>query len=130
MGSLGMTSRILLVDDNYIQAATRRAILQRTGKEICLARQGQEALEILTDTSTNIGLIITDHLMPVMSGPEFIAEVRRREFTLPVVVLSGLPDAESADEGLAVVFRLKPCDPDSLIQLAQELLGERMRRSA
>jgi CheY-like chemotaxis protein len=38
----------LLVDDNYIQAATRRAILQRTGKEICLARQGQEALEILT----------------------------------------------------------------------------------
>jgi DNA-binding NtrC family response regulator len=65
-----------------------------------------------------------------MSGPEFIAEVRRREFTLPVVVLSGLPDAESAYEGLDVVFRLKPCDPDSLIQLAQELLGERMRRSA
>jgi hypothetical protein len=46
------------------------------------------------------------------------------------VVLSGLPDAESAYEGLDVVFRLKPCDPDCLIQLAQELLGERMRRSA
>jgi CheY-like chemotaxis protein len=125
-----MTSRILLVDDNYIQAATRRAILQGSGREICVAPQGQEALELLADTSTNIGLIITDHLMPVMSGPEFIAEVRRRGFKLPVVVLSGLPDAESAYEGLDVIFRLKPCDPDSLIHLAQELLGERLRRSA
>ena len=125
-----MTSRILLVDDNYIQAATRRAILQRTGREVCLAQQGQEALKLLADTPANIGLIITDHLMPVMSGPEFIAEVRHRGFRLPVVVLSGLPDAESAYEGLDVIFRLKPCDPGSLIQLAQELLGERMRRSA
>jgi CheY-like chemotaxis protein len=125
-----MTSRILLVDDNHIQAATRRAILQRSGREVCLALQGQEALELLADTSTNIGLIITDHLMPVMNGPEFIAEVRQRGFTLPVVVLSGLPDAESAYEGMDVVFRLKPCDPDSLIRLAQELLGGRMRRSA
>jgi DNA-binding NtrC family response regulator len=130
MGSEGMTSRILLVDDNYVQAATRRAILQRTGREVCLAQQGQEALKLLADTSANIGLIITDHLMPVMSGPEFIAEVRHRGVALPVVVLSGLPDAESAYEGLDVIFRLKPCDPDSLIQLAQELLGERMRRSA
>jgi hypothetical protein len=45
-------------------------------------------------------------------------------------VLSGLPDAESAYEGLNVVFRLKPCDPESLIRLVHELLGECMRRSA
>jgi len=68
--------------------------------------------------------------MPVMSGAEFVAEVRRRGFTLPVIVLSGLPEAESAYEGLDVVFRLKPCDPESLILLVQELLGECMRRSA
>jgi CheY-like chemotaxis protein len=127
-----MTSRILLVDDNHVQAATRRAILERSGREICLARQGREALALLADaeTASDIGLIITDHLMPVMGGPEFVAEVRRRGFTLPVVVLSGLPDAESAYEGLQVVFRLKPFDPDSLIQLAQDLLGQHMRRSA
>jgi FixJ family two-component response regulator len=68
--------------------------------------------------------------MPVMSGPEFVAEVRRRGFTLPVIVLSGLPDAEAAYEGLNVVFRLKPFNPDSLIQLVQDLLGGCMRRSA
>jgi CheY-like chemotaxis protein len=129
---VGMSGRILLVDDNYIQSATRRAILESCGREVCIAPQGQRALELLDDpeASKGIGLIITDHLMPVMSGPEFIAELRHRDFTLPVLVLSGLPDAEAAYEGLDVIFRLKPLDPGSLIQLVQDLLGECMRRSA
>jgi CheY-like chemotaxis protein len=127
-----MTSRILLVDDNHIQSATRRAILEGRGRDVCIAPQGQQALDLLKQAENlqAIGLIITDHLMPVMSGPEFVAEVRRRGFTLPVIVLSGLPGAESEYEGLDIVFRLKPFDPDSLILLVQELLGEPMRRSA
>jgi CheY-like chemotaxis protein len=127
-----MTSRILLVDDNQLQSATRRAILESCGREVLIATHGQQALEILNDeeVSNSIGLIVTDHLMPVMGGPEFVTELRSRGYTLPVVVLSGLPDAEATYAGLDVVFRLKPCDPDSLIQLVQELLGECMRRSA
>jgi CheY-like chemotaxis protein len=127
-----MSARILLVDDNHIQAATRRAILESCGREVCMAQQGQQALELLGDgeIANSIGLIITDHLMPVMSGPQFVSELRRRGITLPVVVLSGLPEAESAYEGLDVAFRLKPFDPHSLIKLVQEMLGECMRRSA
>jgi hypothetical protein len=49
---------------------------------------------------------------------------------LPIVVLSGFADAESSYEGLNVVFRLKPFDPASLIQLVRDLLGDSMRRSA
>jgi CheY-like chemotaxis protein len=132
IGPLGMTSRILLVDDNHIQSATRRAILEGAGREVCIAFGGKQALELLNaaEPSKTIGLIISDHLMPVMSGPEFVTEVRRRGFILPVIVLSGLPDAEPAYDGLNVVFRLKPCDPAGLILLVQELLGEDMRRSA
>ena len=127
-----MSARILLVDDNYVQSATRRAILEGCGREVSIAPQGQRALELLEDEATaqGFGLVITDHLMPVMSGPEFVAELRRQGHTLPVIVLSGLPDAESAYSGLDVVFRLKPFDPESLIQLVEELLGDRMRRSA
>ena len=127
-----MSVRILLVDDNHIKSATRRAILEGSGREVCIATQGQQALELLSEpeSSPPIGLVITDHLMPVMSGAEFVAELRRRGYTLPVIVLSGLPDAEAAYQGLDVVFRLKPFDPDSLIRLVQDLLGECMRRSA
>jgi CheY-like chemotaxis protein len=127
-----MSERILLVDDNHIQSATRRAILEGCGQEVSVAPNGQQALELLNDpeTAETIGLIITDHLMPVMTGREFVGELRQRGFTLPVVVLSGFPDAEACYDGLNIVFRLKPFDPASLIQLVQDLLGECMRRSA
>lgn len=129
---MGNMSRILLVDDNYLQSATRRTILEGAGFDVAVAHQGQQALAQLAEqgTSDPISLIITDHRMPVMSGPEFVAEVRRRDFDLPILVLSGLPDAELSYEGLGVVFRLKPFDPDSLIRLVQQMLGECMRRSA
>jgi CheY-like chemotaxis protein len=124
--------RILLVDDNHVQSATRRAILESAGREVSIAAQGQRALEILSDpeTSKEISLIISDHLMPVMGGPEFVTELRRRGFTLPVIVLSGFPDAEPVYEGLDVVFRLKPMDPAGLIRLVNDLLDDCMRRSA
>jgi len=126
-------SRILLVDDNYIQSATRRAILEGSGWDVSVAPHGRQALELLSEpeaTSTPVGLIITDHLMPVMSGPQLVNEVRQRGFALPIVVLSGLPEAESSYEGQSVVFRLKPCDPESLIRLVSKLLDECMRRTA
>jgi CheY-like chemotaxis protein len=130
-GPLGMSARILLVDDNHVQSATRRAILEGCGREVSIAPQGQRALELLEEPAAQeFGLVITDHLMPVMSGPEFVAELRRRGFKVPVLVLSGLPEAESAYSGMDVIFRLKPFDPGSLIRLVQELLGECMRRSA
>jgi CheY-like chemotaxis protein len=127
-----MIVRILLVDDNHIQSTTRRAILEGAGREVCIAQQGQQALELLSEPgiAPPIGLVITDHLMPVMNGPEFVTELRRRGYSIPVIVLSGFPDAESAYQGLNVVFRLKPFDPDSLIRLVEDLLGECMRRSA
>jgi CheY-like chemotaxis protein len=125
-----MTARILLVDDNHIQAVTRRAVLATSGREIFIAPHGQRALELLNTETAEIGLIITDHLMPVMSGPEFVAELRQRGYTTPVVVLSGLPEAESAYDGLHVIFRPKPFDPGSLIRLVNDLLGESIRRSA
>jgi CheY-like chemotaxis protein len=127
-----MSARILLVDDNHVQSATRRAILEGAGREVCIAHHGRQALDLLSEPGTGspLGLVITDHLMPVMGGPEFVAELRRRGYTLPVIVLSGLPDAEAAYQGLNVVFRLKPFDPGDLIRLVQDLLGERMRRSA
>src|SRR6201996_4604970 len=125
-----MSKHILLVDDNRLQSATRRAVLEGSGWEVSIAPQGQQALELLNDpeTAKSIGLIITDHLMPVMTGLEVVKEMRRPGVLLPVVVLSGFPDAETCYDGLNIIFRLKPFDPASLIELVRELLGECMRR--
>jgi DNA-binding NtrC family response regulator len=129
-----MNSTLLLVDDDAIQAVTRKAILERTGCQVILASDGEAALEILSNsefTSTHaLRLIVTDHLMPGMNGPQLVQEVRSRGFNIPILVLSGLPDAETEYEEMDVEFRLKPFAPDSLIALVRELLCNRMPRSA
>ena len=128
-----MTNRqILLVDDNPIQATTRRIILEKTGHGIKVASSGIEALEIMSDPTrmASVGLLITDHLMPRMNGPELVRELRQDHLDLPIVVLSGLPDAEAYYEDLNVLFRLKPFPPDALIELVHEIFQEPLTRTA
>jgi CheY-like chemotaxis protein len=123
---------ILLVDDNAVQAATRRTILEKSGQRVAVASDGVQALSLLDDPRFQklLGLVITDHLMPGMNGPQLVKELRSTMPTLPIVVLSGFPDAEEQYGGMEVIFRCKPFPPDALIALSQELLDEPMGRTA
>lgn len=127
-----MTADILLVDDNAIQATTRKAILSRSGRSVTVASDGRQALSILNDSDKlrPVSLIVTDHLMPGMNGPEFVAELRARYPHLPVIVLSGMAEAEEEYEHLDVIFRVKPLPPDELLELVRTLLSGPMERTA
>jgi DNA-binding NtrC family response regulator len=127
-----MASGILLVDDNAIQAATRKAILERAGRNVLVANSAAAGLTALENPEIvrSLGLIITDHLMPEMNGPQFVSLVRIHFPEMPVLVLSGLPDAETEYEGMDVVFRVKPFAPDQLILLVKMLMNEPMTRTA
>lgn len=127
-----MGTSILLVDDNAIQAATRKAILERAGWSIVVSSNAPDALQLLEnpDFFHSIGLIITDHLMPLMNGPEFVNILRKLFSDVPVLVISGLPDAEEEYDSLSVVFRLKPFAPDQLIHLVRALIAGPMSRTA
>jgi len=127
-----MIADILLVDDNCIQATTRKAILSRSGRNVAVACDGAQALAMLEQAGTlqPVGLVITDHLMPGMNGPEFIAQLRERLPDLPVVVLSGLAEAEDEYRNLDVVFRVKPCPPDELLSIVRSLLDQPIGRTA
>ena len=118
-----MTVTILLIDDNAIQAATRQAILRRAGYEAIAVLHPQQALEQLqTGTAGSIDLVITDHIMPGMNGSEFVRQLRQTHSKLPVLVISGLEDAEVEYEGLNVLFRLKPLQPERLLASVHELV--------
>ncbi len=127
-----MGSQILLVDDNPVQAEARRAILLRSGASVLVAHGAEQALELLEDSAVrlSIGLLVSDHLMPGMNGPELVVRVRSLLPGLPILVLSGLPDAETAYGDEPVVFRLKPFPPGELIRLAKHMLGEQALRTA
>lgn len=124
--------QILLVDDNELQASTREAILSRGVASVRVARTASEALAIMGDPAgrQSIGLLVTDHLMPEMNGPELVRRVREILPELPILVLSGMPDAEAQYVSLQVIFRLKPFPPPDLIRLTKHMLGSRALRSA
>ncbi len=119
-----MASTILLIDDNVVQAATRQAILKRAGYTAIAVLNPRRALEQFQkdDFATEIGLVITDHIMPGMNGSEFVRYLRQTHPTLPVLVISGLYEAETEYEGLNVLFRLKPFPPDNLLASVNDLL--------
>jgi DNA-binding response OmpR family regulator len=66
--------------------------------------------------------VITDHIMPGMSGVEFVRELRKTHPALPVMVISGLEEAQAEYEGLEVQFLLKPVPPEVLLTTVQGLV--------
>ncbi|MGC1294667.1 MAG: response regulator [Alloacidobacterium sp.] len=127
-----MVSTVLLVDDNPVQAATRQAILSHSGNRVFIATSAGHALALLEDLelARTVRLVITDHLMPKMNGPQFVVKVRQRFPTLPILVLSGLADAEIEYAGMNVLYRQKPIAPEELIRLTQLLCEDTLDRIA
>ena len=119
-----MTPAVLLIDDNAVQAATRQTILRRAGYFVIAVLNPRRALDQLKEGEfpVDIGLIITDHMMPEMNGAAFVNELRATHRELPVLVISGLEEAEAEYAGLNVVFRLKPLAPDHLLASVHGLL--------
>jgi CheY-like chemotaxis protein len=119
-----MQRTILLIDDNAVQAATRQTILKRAGYFVIAVLSPQRALEQfrINEYPSNIDLIITDHFMPGMTGAEFVRELRTFQPKVPVLVISGMAEAETEYEGMGVTFRLKPLPPDNLLASVHGLL--------
>jgi DNA-binding response OmpR family regulator len=121
-----MPANLLLIDDNAVQAATRQTILRRAGYFVIAALNPSRALEQFRDRDfpAPIQLVITDHLMPGMSGAEFVRRLRKTHPVLPVLVISGLADAEQEYAGLNVTFRMKPLLPENLLETVRVLAKE------
>ena len=119
-----MQATILLIDDNAVQAATRQTILKRAGYFVIAALSPERALEQFRNREypAEIDLIITDHIMPAMTGAEFVRQLRGFAPKVPVLVISGMEEAEQEYADLNVQFRLKPLPPDNLLACVHRLL--------
>ncbi|MBR1860847.1 MAG: response regulator [Lachnospiraceae bacterium] len=90
--------RILIVDDTEMSRELLAELLEDK-YEVVLARNGREALHILSIQMGKITAVLLDLLMPEMNGYEFLMEVRERKWDkkFPVVVISG-DDSEISKE--------------------------------
>jgi DNA-binding response OmpR family regulator len=116
-------SQVLLVDDNPSQLKVREAILRNAGFQVSVATTPESALATIRVFKDRIGVVVTDHLMPGCGGLGLVQQIRAGDNWTPIIVLSGLPDAESEYQGLDVVFRAKPFPPLELIELVRSSLA-------
>jgi DNA-binding NtrC family response regulator len=126
--------QVFLLDDDPSQLAVRQLLLQRMGGiESLIATEAHSALDLLRSESgrATIGAVVTDHVMPDVDGPEFVRQLRSFNRDIPVIVVSGMPEADAAYDGLDVVFLMKPCEPEELIAAVKNALeGGREKASA
>lgn len=112
------------MDDTPFIRDLLRLILEDSGYEVCEAQHGGEAIAQMRDPLPD--LVITDLMMPVMSGPQLVHHLRsdRRTASVPILVLSSNPNAaEMARRADAVVG--KPFDRANLVATVNSLvLGE------
>jgi CheY-like chemotaxis protein len=112
-------SRILIVDDEPDLRGMVRLILELAGHSVVEAHHGKIALQRLQEIQ--VDLIITDVMMPMMSGSELINHLRADpdRSGLPIMVLSASPhEIDNADH----VMR-KPFEPAELRQAVATLLS-------
>jgi len=93
-----------------------------------VATTAESALATLRVLPDRIGVVVTDHLMPGCSGLGLVQQIRATDNWVPVIVLSGLLEAESEYQGLDVIFRVKPFPPPELIELVRSSLNRSDKR--
>lgn len=117
---------ILLAEDDGALRRYLEITLQRYGFKVVTARDGKEAMSKLA--SFSFCAIVTDGMMPQMTGHELCRHVRRNEETskMPVIILSGMDIDEETEPPLeekADVYLCKPVSPAEITQQLERLFA-------
>ena len=111
---------ILCVDDEDIPRTLRKLILQKQGYQVMAVSSGAEALEVLN--RARIDLVLSDQMMPNMTGTELTKFVKAMRPAMPVILISGVNEipieASHADR-----FISKVGGPELLFQTVAEVLA-------
>jgi signal transduction histidine kinase len=119
---------ILLVEDNDSVRGLASKALRRRGYTVFEARSGEEAVNWALTSGVNPHLLITDIVMPGLSGPSLAARLMQHTPTLRILYVSGYSDDAIAMEGAYhghVPVLQKPFTPSTLAELIRSILDSR-----
>jgi two-component system cell cycle sensor histidine kinase/response regulator CckA len=114
----GVETILLVEDDHHVRQFVRKA-LQRGGYTVLEASNGGEALLIMEQHQGAIDLLLTDVVMPRMTGPQLAARLRALRSDLPAVYMSGYTEDRVIGQGGLgpnEAFVQKPIGPEDLLR--------------
>ena len=119
-------AKILVVDDRQVVRETLKQVLEKSGHEVDLANNGQEALDRYAVNPAD--LVVLDMFMPVLNGFDALVEFRQRHGDVKVLAMSGggefvLEDALEEAKNLGAQRVLaKPFQMTELLRAVDEML--------
>ncbi len=120
----GPPIRVLLAEDDRALRRFLQVVLERAGYEVIPAADGLEAMKLAL--ASPVDIVVTDAMMPNLSGHEFCRFLRNSQTLadVPVILLSALERKEdNADQVNA--FLAKPVSAESLVECVETVLGNR-----
>ena len=123
----GANETILIVEDEDSVRNLAVRSLSYYGFNVISAPGGKEALQICGSYSEKIDMVLTDAVMPGMSGPELVPKIKELLPTIKVLFMSGYTEDAIVDGGILrpdINFISKPFGPADLAQKVREVLDE------
>jgi two-component system, cell cycle sensor histidine kinase and response regulator CckA len=114
---------ILVVEDQPEVRRLAREILQEFGYQILEASDGEEALRLVEAHAGPLHLLLTDVIMPGISGLELAARLEAMR-PLRILFMSGYPDRMEAGHDCQFTYIQKPFTSTSLVRKVREVLGK------
>lgn len=113
---------ILMVDDEDLLLTMGQTILSAYGYRVLVANSGQKAIDLLSKWEKRVDLLMTDLIMPGMSGRELVEQVRRLSPQTRVLCSSGYI-RPSSEESESIAFLQKPFTSQELLLKVKQVLS-------
>ncbi len=121
-GDLNGTATVLMVDDEDLLLTMGQMVLSSFGYTVLTANSGQKALELFTKSKKKIDLVITDLVMPNMSGRELTEQILKLAPETRVLWCSGYVRANNAEDEER--YLQKPFTTQDLLRRVKQALHE------
>jgi DNA-binding NtrC family response regulator len=119
--------KILIIDDNEEILVTLRNFLRKKNYTIAAASNGLDGLKLFEAAVDEFSLVITDLVMPNISGVAIISIIKKKNPDIPVIAITGYGEQPEAlaKEARADIVMEKPFKLNKLIKTIQKLLNEK-----
>jgi PAS domain S-box-containing protein len=121
------TETILLVEDEDFVRELAEKLLSHDGYHVIAAHNGQEAMSLIKKHTLTFDLLVTDIIMPGISGVELGRKIQAMRPEIKVLYMSGYDDkmlAQQGEYGISLNFIQKPFTPELFLRTVQEVLNQ------